>query len=97
MRVSKVLRIIIASILSFYFIYFTLIIREVIDPGLNHFFYNLIIWGGFLCFSAILISYYSSEIYGKDKKISGKNLKHLRGKGYNLKKGSYKGYRNKYK
>ena len=68
MKASKIIRIVIASILSFCFIYFTLILRGKIDPDLNHFIYNLIIWGGFLCFSALLISYYSPEIYGENKK-----------------------------
>ena len=73
MKASKIIRIVIASILSFCFIYFTLILRGKIDPDLNHFIYNLIIWGGFLCFSALLISYYSPEIYGENKKMIDKN------------------------
>lgn len=51
MKASKIIRIVIASILSFYFIYFTLILRGKIDPDLNHFIYNLIIWGGFFMLS----------------------------------------------
>ena len=50
MRLNKFVRIVIASIFSVSFIYFTLVLRNDITPSFNHFFYNLLIWGPFFIF-----------------------------------------------
>ena len=70
MRLNKFVRIVIASIFSVSFIYFTLVLRNDITPSFNHFFYNLLIWGPFFIFVLLGASYYQ-KIYDEEslKKI----------------------------
>ena len=55
MKLNKFVRIVIASIFSVSFIYFTLVLRNDITPSFNHFFYNLLIWGPFFVFVLLKI------------------------------------------
>ena len=79
MRLNKFVRIVIASIFSVSFIYFTLVLRNDITPSFNHFFYNLLIVGHFY-FCSLGASYYQ-KIYDEEslKKIEkGKKLKEMK-------------------
>ncbi|WP_294791168.1 hypothetical protein [uncultured Haemophilus sp.] len=80
MRLNKFVRIVIASIFSVSFIYFTLVLRNDITPSFNHFFYNLLIWGPFFIFVLLGASYYQ-KIYDEEslKKIEkAKKLKEIK-------------------
>ena len=80
MRLNKFVRIVIASIFSVSFIYFTLVLRNDITPSFNHFFYNLLIWGPFFYFCSFR-GFLLSKIYDEEslKKIEkGKKLKEMK-------------------
>ena len=80
MRLNKFVRIVIASIFSVSFIYFTLVLRNDITPSFNYFFYNLLIWGPFFIFVLLGASYYQ-KIYDEEslKKIEkAKKLKEMK-------------------
>lgn len=68
MTINKIIRIAIASILSTIMIYLTLLLSGKIEFSTEKFFHYFWVWGTFLFFSALLISYYSPLIYGDDKK-----------------------------
>ena len=68
MTINKIIRIAIASILSTIMIYLTILLRGKIEFSTEKFFHYFGVWGTFLFFSALLISYYSPLIYGDDKK-----------------------------
>ncbi|WP_307981696.1 hypothetical protein [uncultured Haemophilus sp.] len=80
MKLNKFFRMVIASVFSVSFIYVTLVLRGAITPSLNHFFYNLLIWGPFFIFVLLGASYYQ-KIYDEEslKKIEkGKKLKEMK-------------------
>ena len=68
MTINKIIRIAIASILYTIMIYLTFLLSGKIEFSTEKFFHYFVVWGAFLFFSALLISYYSPLIMEMIKK-----------------------------